>query len=674
MVIEDLAPLTQDLDTWAPYGTGGAPQVDRVADWGAPDQDDDGIVAPYPGDPDAFDTYFVDPLTQFDAAHHVVRVLLFVRIGTTLALNNVVVHVRARRGDVESTLPGLLLPAAASGNQVSWWERTFDLSSYRPGGGAWLESDFGDGAGACSFGLATGYDDGGAYQPHVAALKVQCAHQPIGVLLPGVRLAASSIAWRLRHPDTRARIVVPADFTVDLGGDLWASASDAPTPEGTGWGVDTAAEEPRPLWCTGVEEDLAAHTLGLTCWPLRGRLVHLLDSGRSTGTAAAPDGLMQLQPAGATHTFERSSVTYLLLSDGLVHQVPIDVQAIGPRGRRHEGGATNAVLWSAFQEGMTWLLAAGAAIVDGGEPLFAPAVQARVIETPAGGSAAQSGVVLPVGVNVLSIAAAGAAAVVIYRPSAAQYYDAAADAWGAAVVANPIGTDAARSRRVLRCAVPGATPYTVTLTLQPAGASTVRWWHVQAEAARAGLGWPSSRIVTRESAPTSQHSYLATSNEAGARTWPAATGTARWRFTTSWASAEATDAGKARTFVLTRVTWGADYHELAWVAATGVLRFRVHSAGVDHDVSLPVDWAAGEEYRLAAAWQAATQNGDLAGTIRVGCNGLVARAVATAVTEAATSTMVRGSAANADGSQAKGDLAGTIVEPWALSDAELWED
>jgi hypothetical protein len=153
-------------------------------------------------------------------------------------------------------------------------------------------------------------------------------------------------------------------------------------------------------------------------------------------------------------------------------------------------------------------------------------------------------------------------------------------------------------------------------------------------------------------------------------------GTARLRWQPMFSAADV--AGAARAFVLWRCTWDADSYELAYLAATGTLRFRALIAGEDYVVTLPISPVAGQVHTLAAAWQSDAQHGLPPGTIRVGCDGQVARFTLPVPlpdpAEIVAGELTRRGASNSDGDQAEGLLWGEVYEPFSLSDAELWEE
>lgn len=667
---------------WAAFDYGtphGSTLVDRVADRGDADTDNDGIVPPHPSDVTKFQTYVFAALTGADASDRVVRVVLHLRVGVTASSLTPDLYARVRRAstNVDPPTPASV-PTGSSGSTVDWFERSLDLTSYRPGGGAWEVGDF-DGS-TFEAGLACDYGDGAAWQPYVVWLQLELVLQPVGVLLPAVRRAASSMAWRGRKIPVLGRARVgPALGALELGDVLYLSDRLAPTPEGRGWGL--GLDEARAVQVRQLEDDLAAHTLGLDGLVLRGQAVLLHDSGRSIGGARTPNGITRLHLGGVTDTFERSSKAYVEQPDGLVGEVLVDEPALDRFGRLHEGAAQNDVLWSAFQDGETVWTLAGSAVYGTDEQLFEPEISGRYLSTPAGGSGAQSGITLySLSWHALSFEyrtlTGATASVRIQRADDSTYWNAGTESWQAGSVDNALPAAATRARATLRIQKSTFglnTSYTLTLL---ATGGTVRWWHAQSEKARKGKGWASSRMVSRAAAATRAHSYLETSNDSGERSWPGLNGAGRLRWRPAFSAG---DAVGGAAFTLWRVAYAADEAELRYVPPAsaglhGALEHRRKVGGVWYTASLELDVAAGEVYRIAVRWQSRDQNGDAPGTLSVWCEGLVARAAGpTTLTESATAVWRRGGPANADGTQAEGWIWDETVEPLVPSDGELEE-
>jgi hypothetical protein len=286
-----------------------------------------------------------------------------------------------------------------------------------------------------------------------------------------------------------------------------------------------------------------------------------------------------------------------------------------------------------------------------------------------------AGVVLRAGWSVLSVdyrTLPGATLNLRLRRTDGLFYNAATESWTASITDNPLPPASGRARNYVRVSLSGSDT-TYSIRLVPTG-GTVRIFHVQSEIARKGHGWPSSRIVTRATAATREHSYLELSNDAGARTCPGLDGTGRLRWRPAFDAEHALNGG---AFVLRRVVYGADEAELRYQPGMsflpgGKLQHRRTVAGITYTAELPLDVLGGEDYRIAYRWQSRGQNGDAPGTISVWCEGQVARAAGPAtLAETATSSVRRGSSENVDGTQAEGWIWDETFEPFVLSDGEL---
>lgn len=679
----ELKPVAVDLDTWTP--TPDSTKWNRLDDHllDAATANADYIAAPTTPDPTKFDTYQFEALTV-DDSDRIVRVVLGIRVGATPNVTALVIYPRVRIGTVNVDLPGIALANLSGANVVTHRELLVDFTSHRPGGGAWLKSDFGSGAGKASFGMAAGYVHGGAFEPRVTCLWLPVTKQPVGVLLPAVRRAASVAAWRGRMIPVLAKATLGPRVggSLELGDDVYASDRLAPTPEGTGWGI--GLDQARPLQVRALEEDLTTHLVGVEALVLRGQAVLFADSGRTIGASRAPNGITRLEQGGVTETFERSSKAWVEQPDGLVGEVPIDEPALGKHGRLHEGRATNSCPWPAFQEGHTWSQLGSSTFVTD-DALFTPEVGAQVINIPAGSTPVMSGITLPVGWTVLSFdykTLAGCTAQVrIRRASNNDYYNVATDSWGASIVDNVLPAAAIRTRHDLRISHTGSGS-TYSLRFTPTGGA-MRVFHVQSEIARKGKGWPSSRIVNLGTAGTRSESYLELSNNDGARTWPGKDGTVRCRWRPGF---NAHDAEGGGDFVLWHASIDADVGDEAELHYTppadgsghGLLQLVMTTGGFapsTYDVGLQLDVVASVDYRIATRWQSRNQNGDAPGTISVWCEGVAARAAGPgdAVGFAVGSVIVRGGRDNGNGTQAEGVIWDEIAESAVLSDGELEE-
>ncbi len=460
---------------------------------------------------------------------------------------------------------------------------------------------------------------------------------------------------------------------------MWLSDTLGPSPEGQGWGV--GVDDARPVQVREIDEDLGQLSLSASGLVLRQHLVTLVDSGRIVGDVRAADGLLRLEPV-VTDIFERGSKAWVDAPDGLVTEVAIDDPACDAHGRLHEGEATNDVQYSAFQTAAddAWTRTGGADYAASAAALFEARVGARVLEVPSGGQASQAAIALPRGTTVVSYDFAGAGALRIQRASDGHYYTPGTASWGAAVATHHV-TAADRTRGVVRIVQPDSGT-TYTLMLRAAGATAVQWWHVQSEIARRGRGWPSSRIVTLGAVGTRAHSWLATPNDSGARTFPAQDGTWRGRLRTHWTADDHQlmfdlwDKGPAIT--VWRVSYpGGDEARLRILPAAApgtpaTMEYSRITGATTTAVTLP--WTADADVRVACRWQSRAQNGDAPGTLSLWIDGQVARVVGpNSITEGSPSTFARGGASNADGSQLEGWLWDEAVTDVVLSDLELEE-
>jgi hypothetical protein len=587
------------------------------------------------------DTYLMtDPTAAAGAV--VASVIVWLRLRLQANSFNTA-FLRIRSGGVDVQHPGTNQdnnPGAATIRETS-----FDVTGLRPGGGAWTVPEIA--ALEAGHKCATGAP---GTLPDFMRLWIVLVTEPVPAKLPQVRKILSSRV--LRHRATRNRIVVPVApelLGVDLVTDMNFADRRGPTPAGTGWGRTPIQR--RLARVVAYEEDLSPSAdtfLTIEAEDLRHQLVHMADGGVSSeNPSALVDGVLMLDAGTAiTRTFARSSLCLVPSPvDRRITAVPVDVEAIGIRGRAAEGAVQQKVLDSVFRNGFgAWTPTAGATI-DTSETIFSPEVTTKHVrllgfnERIEQASVPATATWQWLSIDHREVNLGDITQVRIRRASDAMFWDPALG-WvaGATLINLPQSQTWIRSNIGPIDQTAGATTYVIRI--QTAGNDDCRVFCVQLEPAIAGKGWASSRIAT-EGAPVTRSASLLLQS---ADVWPNVKGTYLVRATPNWNSADVVGATR---FVLVHVSYDANNgYQLHYDASAspGKFVFVRRAAGVNYTVELVRALSAGADVSVGVTWQGTDgDNGDADWTIKLVVDGVEAKAVSQQPGRVGGTNLARGS-------------------------------
>jgi hypothetical protein len=555
-----------------------------------------------------------------------------------------------------------------------------------PGGGAWAAGDF-TGLELRLHNDTPGGDEHRTYKAYVEVWHIAGAE--------GEDPAREVLSRYIREQSgPRGLMTVPAGLKwldKEIGDFIDVSDLDGESADEAGWGFE--GWERRVHELQAVTYDMDAERVDLVLQDVKFRMVLFYDSGMSS-VAGALDypGVIRLD-TGSERTFARASVAWVEdFSDGVIKQVPLDVEALGVNGETIE------------RESTCWFKRCGFrsydfAITKNGTGSNGSAIGIITADTwldtqrspgSLGFIASSTPGVDPDLEAVWPVTATIPASTVgaimfrhrddtadplyywLQRAVDSKYWRASDSTWQAAKTWNAIPVSETKVRYVTDPIAIGGSDTTLTLGVGlPAASAVASQYNLLYKVQGESVPWIGSDIVCDETALTREVADLSVTNDSGERTFPASQGSWAVRYTPYFDSADVS----GYTFPLFHVTYDANNKQTLYYDGTNQ-RFVLYrlAAGVAYNAYLSVVLTRDTPVDIVARWtgtDGALDQGDYSLSIVSGppATGTVGTAVASAaISEDAAATFYLGS--DGGGNYADGALAFMTAYYFPLLDAE----